>query len=171
MHFAAVVAVRARSFRTEVPQDDGGAVDSSELTHYPLFIECFAMRSGAKIKASETRMNAGVRAVAMLLLTLTAAVSVAGQESTLMLPVPARPAVCHQHGAKPLAPKPVSYRCCQSGHDSAILQAPLTTRLSSVHRVSTGASISAPVTVSSLSRLQCLTIASPDPPRTIPLRV
>jgi hypothetical protein len=28
------MAVRARSFRTEVPQDDAGAVYSSELTHY-----------------------------------------------------------------------------------------------------------------------------------------
>jgi hypothetical protein len=132
---------------------------------------CFAIRSNAKIKASETRMNAGARGVAMLLLTLTAAVSVAGRESTLMLPVPARPAVCHQHGAKPLAPKPVSYRCCQSGHDSAILQAPLTTRLSAAHGVSTGASISAPVRVSTQSRLQSLTVTSPDPPRTFPLRV
>jgi hypothetical protein len=132
-----------------------------------------AVRCGAKIKASETRMNAGARGVAMLLLTLTAAVSVAGQESTLMLPVPApaRSAVCHQHGAKPSAPTPVSYRCCQSGHDSAILQTPLTTRLSAAHGVSTGASISAPVTVSTQSRLQSLTIASPDPPRTFPLRV
>jgi hypothetical protein len=116
-------------------------------------------------------MNAGARGVAMLLLTLTAAVSAAGQESTLMLPVPARSAVCHQHGAKPPAPTPVSYRCCQSGHDSAILQTPLTTRLSSAHRVSTGASISAPITVSTQSCLRSLTIASPDPPRTFPLRV
>jgi hypothetical protein len=132
---------------------------------------CFAVRSGAKINASETRMNAGVRGMAMLLLTLTAAVSVAGQESTLMLPVSARPAICHRHGAKPSAPTPVSYRCCQSGHDSAILQTPLTTRLCSAHRVSTGASISAPISVSTQSRLQSLTISSPDPPRTIPLRV
>jgi hypothetical protein len=29
IHLAAVVAVRARSFRTEVPQDDAGAVYSS----------------------------------------------------------------------------------------------------------------------------------------------
>ena len=44
------------------------------------------------------------------------------RRSMSMVMAPARPAACHQHeGALP-SPQPVSYRCCQSGHDSAIVQ-------------------------------------------------
>jgi hypothetical protein len=87
----------------------------------------------------------------------------------MMAVVAARPAGCHQHGAKPPANTPVSYRCCQSGHDSAILQSSLATPLSEV--VSSGFSIPALITVSTQGCLHTLTISSPDPPHTIPLRV
>ena len=33
---AAIVAIRARSFRTKVLQDDAGMVVLSELSHYPI---------------------------------------------------------------------------------------------------------------------------------------
>jgi hypothetical protein len=36
-------------------------------------------------------------------------------------PAPTRDAGCHEHG-KPADSAPVSYRCCQSGHDSALVQ-------------------------------------------------
>jgi hypothetical protein len=112
----------------------------------------------------------GSKAFAVFLLTAMATVSMAGQEGTMMAVVPARPAGCHQHGAKPPASAPVSYRCCQSGHDSAILQTSLGTPLSSA-LVSTGVSMPALITVSIQSCLPSLMILSPDPPHSIPLRV
>jgi hypothetical protein len=57
----------------------------------------------------------------MLLLAVIATVPLIGQGTSLMPAVHERPADCHQHGTAPV-PQPVSYRCCQSGHDSAILQ-------------------------------------------------
>ena len=108
------------------------------------------------------------KVLAVLLLTAMATVPVAGQEGPFMMVVAARPAGCHQHGAKPPASAPVSYRCCQSGHDSAILQTLLTPRLSGF---STGVSIPVPIPVATQRCLHRLMISSSDPPDTIPLRV
>src|ERR1700724_2149682 len=107
---------------------------------------------------------------ATLLLVLMAMVSLAGQDSMAMTGPAAPPAGCHQHGAKPPTSTPVSYRCCQSGHNSAILQTSLTTLLCSP-LVSTGVSIPTPITVSTQGCLHSLILSSPDPPLTIPLRV
>src|ERR1700686_4421769 len=107
---------------------------------------------------------------AALLLILMATVSPAGQDTMVMREPAARPAGCHQHGAKPPASMPTSYRCCQGGHDSAILQRSLTTPLSSAP-VSGVASIPVPNTSSTQGCLRSLTVSSPDPPHTIPLRV
>jgi hypothetical protein len=107
--------------------------------------------------------------LAVFLLTAMTALSVAGQGGSLMVVMSARPAGCHQPGAKPPASRPVSYRCCQSGHDSAILQTSFATQLSSA-LISTGDSIPAAITIPTQDSLQ-LIISSPDPPHTIPLRV
>src|SRR6266576_2054069 len=107
---------------------------------------------------------------ATLLLVLMATVSWAGQDSMAMTGPAAPPAGCHQHGAKPPASPPVSYRCCQSGHNSAVLQTSFTTLLYSA-LASTGVSIPAPITVSTQGCLHSLILSSPDPPHTIPLRV
>jgi hypothetical protein len=63
----------------------------------------------------------GSSILAVVLLGALATVSVAGQGEPLMTLGQAPPASCHQHGPTPVS-QPVSYRCCQSGHDSALLQ-------------------------------------------------
>ena len=75
--------------------------------------------------------------LAILLLAVMIVVPLAGQDVSAMM-APARPAVCHQHEGAPPLPQPVSYRCCQSGHDSAILQSAPASQLDS-------ADLSAPV--------------------------
>jgi hypothetical protein len=107
--------------------------------------------------------------LAVLLVTLMAAISVAGREGHMM-PAAVRPAGCHQHGAKPPASVPVSYRCCQNGHDSAILQTSRAAQVSST-LLATGDVMPAPVTIAIQVWVQSLKILSPDPPHTIPLRV
>jgi hypothetical protein len=107
----------------------------------------------------------------IFLLTLMVAVSLAGQESTLMVAVAGPSAGCHQHGAKPPASTPASYRCCQTGHDSAILQNSFVTQLSLSRLVTTSGSSNAPSAMPIEGSLKSLMISSPDPPHTIPLRV
>jgi hypothetical protein len=114
--------------------------------------------------------------VTVLLLTVVVAVSLAGQEASLMATVPVRPAGCHQHGATqhgatPPASAPVSYRCCQLGHNSAILQSSLTSQTSLVDVVSTSDSTLAAIVFATPTGLRSLMVSSPDPPHTIPLRV
>ena len=60
----------------------------------------------------------------LVLLVVTATVPAVGQDPSLMIEKEkqAQPAACHQHGTRIPTPQPVTYRCCQSGHDSAILQ-------------------------------------------------
>jgi hypothetical protein len=77
---------------------------------------------------------------------------------------------CHQHGAKPPAPMPSSYRCCQVGHNSALLQSAANTQLPIVAEASED-SRPAPVVISTRNDLFSGTILSPDPPHTIPLRL
>jgi hypothetical protein len=107
--------------------------------------------------------------LAILLLAMSVPVSLTGQVMSPMIAAAERPAGCHQHGSVP-AHQPGSYRCCQSGHDSAILQIPLTAQLDS-------ADLPSPVEVSPVlaihlrPRLHNLTVSSPDPPLNLPLRV
>ena len=117
--------------------------------------------------------------VAVLLLTAVAAVSLAAEEPSLMGAAPVRPVGCHQHGATPHgatqdgatppASAPASYRCCQLGHNSAVLQNSLTSQPSLV--VSTSDSTLAAIVFATPAGLRSLTVSSPDPPHTIPLRV
>jgi hypothetical protein len=107
--------------------------------------------------------------LAVLFLAMTVAVSLTGKVMSPMIGVAERPAGCHQHGAVP-APHPVSYRCCQSGHHSTILQIPLTAQLDS-------ADLPSPVEVGPVPathlrpRLHSLAVSSSDPPLNLPLRV
>src|SRR5882724_5758588 len=119
--------------------------------------------------------------VSVLLLTAVAAVSLAGQEASVMAVAPVRPAGCHQHGATqhgatqdgqtPPASAPVSYRCCQLGHNSAVLQNSLASQPSLVDVVSISDSTPAAIVFAASTGLRSLTVSSPDPPHTIPLRV
>jgi hypothetical protein len=106
----------------------------------------------------------------MLLVSLIATAPLVGQVTSAMPITPERPASCHQHGTSP-APQPVSYRCCQSGHDSAMLQVsfisqPQLSDLTSHFELSE-------ILISSLTRqsLRDVTPSSADPPNTTPLRV
>jgi len=76
---------------------------------------------------------------------------------------------CQQQGATSPAPTP-SYRCCQVGHNSALLQIaanprpPLVVGVA-VHR------LPAALVISTRNDSDSAAVSSPDPPRTIPLRV
>lgn len=76
---------------------------------------------------------------------------------------------CHQHGTKPPERVPSSYRCCQLGHNSAVLQSTLISQPSMV--VVVAYSGPSPIVVSAQSGPGSVAVLSPDPPHTIPLRV
>jgi hypothetical protein len=107
----------------------------------------------------------------MLLVSLRAAAPLVGQVTSAMPIAHERPAGCHQHGTSP-APQPVSYRCCQSGHDSAILQVSLISQ-SQLSDLASHFELSE-VLISSVTRQSFrgdVTPSSADPPVTTPLRV
>src|SRR5882757_7423820 len=60
--------------------------------------------------------------VAGLLLAVMFTVTPAGQDTSAMVTPVAPSAACHQHHGKAPVPRPASYRCCQVGHDAALLQ-------------------------------------------------
>ena len=91
------------------------------------------------------------------------------QETSAMQAQTAPAAGCHQHGAKPPARVPSSYRCCQLGHNSAVLQSSLPAQPSLV--VVPGESGSSPIVISVRNDPGAAAVLSPDPPHTIPLRV
>lgn len=136
-----------------------------------LILNCFFLyhsRLLAHRISGMTKRNS--RVLGLLLSTVMAALSVAGQPAAPMTGVASRPAGCHQHGAKPPATAPLSYSCCQSGHNSAILPASLASP-TSPGRVATAISIPALIAVPKQGFLRSSTIPSPDPPLAIPLRV
>jgi hypothetical protein len=77
---------------------------------------------------------------------------------------------CHQQGAKSPAPTPSSYRCCQVGHNSALIQIATNPRPplfvgGAVHRVPVA------LVICTRNDSDYAIVSSPDPPRAIPLRV
>jgi hypothetical protein len=108
--------------------------------------------------------------LAAVLLATIATVSVAGQDVSLMVAAQARPAGCHQHGTAPV-PQPVSYRCCQSGHDFAILQVSLSSHLDSACVAVFGPLLDTPAPIFTLQSLPGVATSSADPPDIAPLRV
>jgi hypothetical protein len=154
--------------RLPIPPSRPGLI----LTDVPFPLVSRAVTRASNHQVPRIRMNKlGSKMLAALLVTLMAAISLAEQESTLMVVVPGQPAGCHQHGATPPASTPVSYRCCQTGHDSAMPQSSFVTQLSLSQLVTTSASSNAPVAMPIQGSLKSLMISSPDPPHTIPLRV
>ena len=107
--------------------------------------------------------------MAVTLLSVISAATTAGQDTALMNVTQPQPAGCHHRDGAPSS-RPVSYRCCQSGHDSAILQIPLTMQMDS-------SDLRLPVELSPVlatgfrQSLRSLAISSPDPPLNLPLRV
>jgi hypothetical protein len=108
--------------------------------------------------------------LAVLLLAAMIAIPLAGQDGSLMME-PARPAACHQHDGGAPASQPVSYRCCQSGHDSAILQDSPTSQLDSADLGTPfeWTDIFAPP--SKVQIVRQVATSSADPPNLTPLRI
>ena len=111
--------------------------------------------------------------LAFLLLAAISAVSAAGQDPSWMTAAQAqaRPAPCHHQGPATPHPEPVSYRCCQSGHNFATPQGVLDSSLYFVNVTLRGEFPNALIVNSSRQRLLELPIASTDPPDITPLRV
>jgi hypothetical protein len=92
-------------------------------------------------------------------------------DASLMIAMQAPPAGCHQHGPAPVS-QPVSYRCCQSGHDSALLQILFTAQpdsgdLTASHPIC----IPVPAFHDRGQSPHSLATSSSDPPNVTPLRV
>ena len=109
------------------------------------------------------------RVLAVLLVLGLATVLLPWQETGTMHAGTVPAGGCHQQGATSPAPTP-SYRCCQVGHNSALLQIaanprpPLVVGVA-VHR------LPAALVISTRNDSDSAAVSSPDPPRTIPLRV
>src|SRR2546428_4612989 len=54
-----------------------------------------------------------------------------GAQALSLSPRNTRTPGCHEHSSPIRSPQPVSHKCCQSGHDAAILQEPAKVRPSS----------------------------------------
>jgi hypothetical protein len=63
-----------------------------------------------------------------LLVTVTA--TFLGIQTLASSPRNTRTAGCHEHHSPLPSPEPVSHKCCQTGHDAAILQEPAKVRQS-----------------------------------------
>ena len=107
--------------------------------------------------------------VGAILLSMAIAISLAAQSTDSMVAAPVSPAACHQHENLP-ARQPVSYRCCQNGHDSAILPISLNSQLNTLEIASSVGitAISRPLQQQNLCNLPT---SSADPPNILPLRV
>ena len=106
----------------------------------------------------------------ILLLATMIAVAPTGPDVSLMM-APVRPAACHQHeGAAPF-PQPVSNQCCQSGHNSAILQSSPVSRLDLIYLDMSLERTEAFAPASKAQILRQVATSSADPPDLTPLRI
>ena len=108
--------------------------------------------------------------MAVMLLSLLSVAATAGQDTVLMNVTQPQPAGCHHHGGGPSS-RPVSYRCCQSGHDSAILQSSFGSQLDSADLTSSADSAQNTMPAIVRRNLRKLALPSADPPETTPLRI
>jgi hypothetical protein len=106
----------------------------------------------------------------VLLLTVVITTSAAKPDASMMIMARGRSAACHQHGSAAPTSQPVSYRCCQGGHDSAILQAAFAWQLSWAGAISAAEPASA-VPVLFVRNARNLLRSSTSPPAGMTLRV
>jgi hypothetical protein len=106
-----------------------------------------------------------------VLLSALVTLSIAGPDASLMIAAQAPAAGCHQHSPAPVS-QPVSYRCCQGGHDSALLQISPAVPTDSV-ALTVGLPIRIPVPAFHIRghSQRDLETSSSDPPNTTQLRV
>lgn len=107
--------------------------------------------------------------LAVFLLLGLAAVSLLRQETSLMHAQTIAAAACNHHGTKAPTRTPSNYRCCQLGHNSAVLQSWLPWQPSLI--VVADDSGSAPSVFSGQNNSGNAAASSPDPPHNIPLRL
>jgi hypothetical protein len=115
--------------------------------------------------------NLSSSVLSAVLLSALVAVSISGPDASLMTAAQTPAAGCHQHSPAP-ASQPVNYRCCQSGHDSALLQISFTAQPDSGD-LTAGHPIRIPVPAfhDRGRSPHSLTTSSSDPPNITPLRV
>jgi len=108
--------------------------------------------------------------LAIPLLAVMIVVPLAGQDASVMTAT-ARPAACHQHDGAPPSPQPVSYRCCRSGHDSAILQSTFWSQLDSSDQPASVERTRIFTLPSTLPIVRQVSASSADPPGLTALRI
>ena len=114
-------------------------------------------------------MRIGQKVLALLLLAVvTAALSGA---TPIPQPGPGHPAGCHGHGQPAPPPVPVSHKCCEAGHQAAIVQEPGNPRdsLANVARISESPRLL--VAQNPAETFLSSTALSVKPPGITPLRV
>ncbi|HEY6302318.1 MAG TPA: hypothetical protein VIX14_04570 [Terriglobales bacterium] len=120
----------------------------------------------------------GLLLIAALVMA-TGAVTEADHASSPLATHAPRPVACHVHGGEPLLdshlphsrrPAPVSYQCCLTGHEAAVVQASYSPQPSFQCSCSIRLIESAP-TACCLEGLEILMVLSADPPGTTPLRI
>jgi hypothetical protein len=116
-----------------------------------------------------TKLSSSI--LSAVLLSALVTLSITGPDASLMIAAQAPAAGCHQHVPAPVS-QPVSYRCCQSGHDSALLQISFTVQLDSAD-LTAGHPILIPVPAFHVrgQSTSDLATSSSDPPNITPLRV
>jgi hypothetical protein len=128
-------------------------------------------------------MKFGSRILGLLLIAAlvtaalpTGSLAVAGADGAPSAAVDERPAVCHAHGSKSLPlsplPAPVSYQCCLTGHDAAVVPASTSPQPpAQCQRAPVTLQIESALTAYFLGDLEVSMLLSGDPPGTTPLRI
>ena len=116
-------------------------------------------------------MQLNLKSIAVVLLMLTIIpVSVVGQVLTPAAAL-AAPAGCHEHSQHAPVSQPVSYVCCEVGHNSAILQKSVVSQSLSLQSSAFGVVMEVVIPVHLNSGSDFLSVPSSGPASLIPLRV
>jgi hypothetical protein len=135
------------------------------------------MKFGSKILG--LLLIAALVTAALPMVALEAAVEGADHGSAPSAALGRRPAGCHAHGSKnlPLSPlphsplpAPVSYKCCLTGHDAAVVPAS-TSPQPPAQCTPVRPQVESPLTAYFLGGLEVSMVPSADPPGTTPLRI
>ncbi len=118
-------------------------------------------------------MTAISKAFAFLLLAPMTATSPGAQIPVSRGIVHERPASCHEDAQRVPAPEPISHRCCQIGHQPAILHASSSDsqRVASSHPACTGSMSTQTLNVAAVESFPNPLIPTGDPPTLAPLRI
>ena len=128
-------------------------------------------------------MKIGSKILALLLIAALVTAPLAARSLALAVAnhapsaaVDERPAGCHAHGGQSLPlsplPAPVSYQCCLTGHDAAVVPASTSPQPpAQCQYAQVTLQIQSALTAYSLGGLEVSLLLSGDPPGTTPLRI